>query len=145
MNRKLPELLKEGKESIIELTTPPTPPPRLGFDLDGTISEAPEFFRLLSELWPGSVYVITYRSDYQKAKEDVDSYGIKYEELILVDKLDGKADVITEKGITVYFDDQPEMLKNVPKGVQVVLFRNEGNFDFADQRWMMSTVTGKLV
>ena len=89
--------------------------------------------------------MITYRSDYQKAKEDVDSYGIKYEELILVDKLDGKADVITEKGITVYFDDQPEMLKNVPKGVQVVLFRNEGNFDFADQRWMMSTVTGKLV
>jgi len=95
-----------------------TKPPRLGLDLDGTISEA---------------------------RVDLDRYGLKYEELILVDSFDGKADVIVEKKITVYFDDQPEMLKNIPAGVQVMLCRNEGNFNFDEQKWIMSRITGKLV
>jgi len=29
--------------------------------------------------------------------------------------------------------------------VNVMLFRNEGNFDFADRRWMFSSETGKEV
>ena len=33
--------------------------PSIALDLDGTIDEAPEFFRVLSECWPGKVYVIT--------------------------------------------------------------------------------------
>jgi hypothetical protein len=37
------------------------------------------------------------------------------------------------------------MLKNVPNGVNVMLFRNKGNFDFDDQRWMFSGQTGKQV
>ena len=96
-------------------------------------------------MWAGKVYVITYRSDYEKAKRDVESYGIKYEEIILVDKIDGKAEVIADKGISVYFDDQPEMLKNMPKNVQVMLVRNEGNFDFDDKKWTLSNFTGKLI
>jgi len=37
------------------------------------------------------------------------------------------------------------MLKNVPAGLSVMLFRNEGNFDFADRRRMFSSETGKEV
>ncbi len=37
-------------------------PPALRLDRDGTIDEAPEFFRLLAGMWPGPVYVITYRA-----------------------------------------------------------------------------------
>jgi len=142
MNR---DLIKEATDIVIDVMTVPTQPPRLGLDLDGTITEAPEFFKMLSEIWPNYVYVITYRSDYEKAKKDVDSYGINYEELILVDSFEKKAEVIVEKEIGVYFDDQPEMLKNITKGVQVMLVRNEGNFDFRDKRWVMSNITGKIV
>jgi hypothetical protein len=96
-------------------------------------------------MWPGKVYVITYRSDYETAKADVESYGVKYEEIILVETVDGKAEVIADKGISIYFDDQPEMSKNIPKDVQVMLVRNEGNFDFDDKKWTLSNFTGKLI
>jgi len=29
--------------------------------------------------------------------------------------------------------------------VSVMLFRNEGNFDFGDRKWMLSDQTGKLM
>ena len=64
---------------------------------------------------------------------------------MLVRTFDAKADVIAERGVNVYVDDQPEMLKNVPPGVSVMLFRNEGNFDFTDRKWMLSDRTGKLL
>ena len=89
------ESMKELADAFVAVVTPPEPP-SLGLDLDGTISDSPEFFRLLSNIWTGKVYVITYRRDYERAKEDVDRHGIKYEEIILVDKIDGKAEVIAD-------------------------------------------------
>ncbi len=117
----------------------------LGLDLDGCITEAPEFFSAWTHYWPGKVIVITYRRDRAKAIADLDERNIRYDEVVLVDRFEAKAEVIAEYGVTLYVDDQPEMLKNVPAGVNVMLFRNEGNFDFADQRWMLSQETGKLV
>ena len=117
----------------------------LGLDLDGCITEAPQFFSVWTHSWPGKVIVITYRRDRAKAIADLDERNIRYDEVVLVDRFEAKAEVIAEYGVTLYVDDQPEMLKNVPSGVNVMLFRNEGNFDFADQRWMLSQETGKLV
>jgi uncharacterized HAD superfamily protein len=117
----------------------------LGLDLDGTITEDPKFFSAWTKSWPGRVIIITYRNDREKTILDLERLDIRYDELVLVDRMDGKAAVIAEHGVTMYVDDQPEMLKNVPDGVNVMLFRNEGNFDFADQRWMLSQQTGKLV
>ncbi|TWU06525.1 hypothetical protein [Stieleria varia] len=117
----------------------------LGLDLDGCITEAPEFFSAWTHSWPEKVIVITYRRDRAKAIADLDERNIRYDEVVLVDRFEAKAEVIAEHGVTLYVDDQPEMLKNVPAGVHVMLFRNEGNFDFADQRWMLSQETGKLV
>ena len=119
--------------------------PTLGLDLDGVITDAPEFFAAWTHSWPGKVIVITYRRDRAKAIMDLDERNIRYDEVVLVDRFEAKAEVIAEYGVTLYVDDQPEMLKNVPAGVNVMLFRNEGNFDFADQRWMLSQQTGKLV
>lgn len=117
----------------------------LGLDLDGCITEAPEFFSAWTHSWPGKVIVITYRRDRAKAIADLDERNIRYDDLVLVDRMNGKAAVIAEYGVTLYVDDQPETIKNVPAGVNIMLFRNEGNFDFADQRWMLSQETGKLV
>ncbi|MGB7325712.1 MAG: hypothetical protein WBD31_12630 [Rubripirellula sp.] len=117
----------------------------LGLDLDGTITDAPEFFSAWTNSWPGQVVIITYRTDREKTISDLEEHKIRYDDLVLVDRMDGKAAVIAEYGVTMYVDDQPEMLKNVPAGVNVMLFRNEGNFDFGDERWMLSQQTGKLV
>lgn len=121
------------------------PKPTLGIDLDGCVDEAPGFFYLLSHVWPGDVIVITYRNDRAKAIADLERYRIKYTDVVLVDSFDGKAKVIAERQISYYIDDQPEMLKNVPAKVGVLLFRNEGNFDFEDRKWMLSDKTGKLI
>lgn len=117
----------------------------LGLDLDGTITDAPEFFSVWTHSWPGRVVIITYRTDREKTIRDLEEHEIRYDDLVLVDRMDGKAALIAEYGVTMYVDDQPEMLKNVPAGVNVMLFRNEGNFDFGDERWMLSRQTGKLV
>jgi len=126
-------------------STHKSPEPSLGIDLDGCVDEAPIFFSVLTACWPGKVFVITFRSDRAKAEADLQKYNIKYDQLILVNSFDEKAKVIVENGILTYFDDQPEMLKDIPPTVNVLLFRNEGNFDFGDSRWMFSNKTGKLV
>jgi len=130
----------------IEPTIDDLPSPvNLGLDLDGLLDEATEFFTMLSRIWPGSVVVISYRNDVAKAEADLDRLGIEYDELVLVDSFDAKAGVIAEKNVGVYFDDQPEMLKNIPEGVHVMLYRNGGNFDFDDHRWLFSDRTAKLI
>lgn len=119
--------------------------PSLGIDLDGTIDEAPIFFNILSNAWPGKVFIITYRNDYEKAKNRVEEFGVKYDEIILVSSFSEKAKVIKEKGILSYFDDQDEMTQDIPEGVNVFKIRNGGNFDFDAKKWLYSSETGKSV
>ena len=134
-------------KAAISMSTPSTKTTTLtlGLDLDGVITEAPEFFSAWTHSWPGKVIVITYRNDRQKAITDVESRNIRYDEIILVDRFDAKAEVIRDKGVNIYVDDQPEMLKNISHGCHIMLFRNDGNFDTDDQKWMLSSETGKLV
>lgn len=122
-----------------------TPPPTLGLDMDGVLDESPIFFGLLTAVWPGKVIVITYRDDRAKAEADLTKLGIKYDELVLVRSFDEKGQVIVEKGVGVYVDDQPEALKNVPPNVTVLLMRNGGNFDEKDRLWTFSRRTCKLM
>jgi hypothetical protein len=121
------------------------PHPSLGIDLDGCVDEAPIFFSILTNRWPGKVFVITFRDDKDKAEEVLKRYNIRYDEVVLVNTFDQKAEVIAEKGILVYFDDQPEMLKNIPGTVGVMLVRNEGNYDYDEKKWTLSKDTGRLI
>ncbi|MCA9070708.1 MAG: hypothetical protein KDA84_17380 [Planctomycetaceae bacterium] len=130
---------------MAEIMEQSTSPVNLGLDLDGLLDEATDFFAVLARIWPGKVIIISYRNGYAKAEADLKRLGILYDELILVDSFDGKAAVIVEKNVGIYFDDQPEMLQNIPEGVHVLLFRNGGNFDFEDQRWIFSNRTAKLI
>jgi hypothetical protein len=118
-------------------------PPAIGIDLDGTIDEAPDFFRVLTNLWTGLVYVITYRDDYDQAVADVVRHGIRFDRVVLVNSFSEKADRIAELGITVYFDDMDEMLMHIPEGVAVMKVRNGGNYDYSLAKWLYSKHTGK--
>lgn len=118
---------------------------KIAFDLDGTITDAPEFFSTLSKLWNDDVYVITYRDNRPKAVADLAALDIWYTEVFLVNSFEEKADIVRKMGIGFYFDDMPEMLKQMPPEAGICLFRNPGNFDFDDRLWMLSNETGKLV
>ncbi len=144
---KVPELKSatRSQDSDVPAELTEVSSPAIGLDLDGCIDEAPHFFWVLSNMWPGKVFVVSYRSDRAKAEADLSKFGIRYDELILVNSLDAKAKVIAEKGILVFFDDQPETLKDLPPTVNVMLVRNGGNFDFVEKLWMFSERTGKLV
>src|SRR5687767_14018359 len=111
-----------------------TPAPALGIDLDGTIDEAPDFFRFLAGAWPGPVYVVIYRDNQAKAEADVTCFGARAE-VVLVNSFAEKADVIKRLGITVYFDDMDEVLLHVPEGVVVFKVRNGGKFCFDSKKW----------
>ena len=119
--------------------------PTLGLDLDGCIDEAPDFFMTLSKVWPGRVVIVTYRGDRAKAEADLAKYNIRYTDLVLVNRFHAKAEVIVEMGISIFVDDQPEMIKNIPEVVSVMLFRNAGNFSYEEKLWILSDRTGKLI
>ena len=119
------------------------PAPSLGIDLDGTIDESPAFFAALTHSWPGRVTVVTFRDDRAKAAADLAGHGVRYDELVLVERFDAKPQVIAEKGIDVYFDDQDEMLQGVAEAVTVFKIRNGGNFDHAGRQWLYSKRTGR--
>lgn len=93
----------------------------------------------------GAVNIITYRQDREKAIRDLAHHEIRYDELIMVDRFNAKVEVIIEHGVTLCVDDRSEVFKKILDHVYLMLFRNEVNFDFADQRWMLSDETGKLV
>ena len=140
------EDLKDQIESVSEILADAVshPAPTLGIDLDGCCDES-MFFRILTHVWPGDVIVVTFRRDQEKAVADLEKYGITFTDVVLVDSFDAKADVIRERGIAFYIDDQPEFLRNISPQVGVMLFRNGGNFDFSDKKWMLSSKTGKLI
>lgn len=138
----LKDQIKHAADVLREVVSQPQP--TLGIDLDGCVDES-SFFQILSHVWPGDVIVVTFRSDREKAVADLEKHGIRFTNVVLVSSFEAKAEVIAERGISFYIDDQPEMLKNVPANVGVMLFRNEGNFDFGDRKWMLSEQTGKLI
>jgi len=119
-------------------------PPALGLDLDGTIDEAPEFFKFLAKTWPGPVFVITYRDNQEQAQADVAKFGVEAE-VLLVNDFAEKAQVVRDHNIKVFFDDMDEVLIHIPEDVVVFKVRNGGNFCFGTKKWLYSKVTGRQI
>ena len=117
----------------------------LGLDLDGTIDEAPEFFRTLSQVWPGEVLIVTHRTHAETARRDADRHGIRYHDLLIVESAGAKARVAAERNIDVFVDDADEVITAMPATVTVLKIRHEYNFDFSDGRWWYHLWAGKLL
>lgn len=115
----------------------------LGVDLDGTIDEAPEFFATLMGVWPGRVIIITCRNDKAAAIARAKQFGVYFDEIVLVRKLEDKAAVIRQLNVNVYVDDQDECLMDIPSNTTVLKIRNGGNFK--NRRWLYSKFTGKQI
>jgi hypothetical protein len=117
-------------------------PPALGLDLDGTIDEAPWFFQMLAKSWDGPVYVLTYRDDEAKARQDVENLGVKVDDVICVRSFAQKAAWIKKLNIVVYFDDMDEVITHIPEKCKVFKVRNGGNFSFEKGKWYYDDKTG---
>lgn len=119
----------------------------IGIDIDGCIDDFLLFFKVLSSSWPGKVYIITCRSKEYKieTEEMLKDCEIKYDELIFATSYKEKSNIIKEKNIIVFFDDQPEVLNHILEDVCVMLVRNGGNFSFEDKKWIFSKSTANLI
>jgi len=135
--------IEETFEALVKATAVPIQ--SLGLDLDGTIEENPRFFGILSRIWPGKVYVISMRIDRAKAIIDLEAFGIRYDELVIVNSFGEKKEVVARLGIGVYIDDQDEVLMHMPESVMILKIRNGGNYDFDEKKWLYSKATGRPV
>jgi hypothetical protein len=102
----------------------------IGLDLDGTISELPELFSLLSQALVEAgheVHVITFRDprSEDEVRVELAEHGIRYTGLHLpamdVSSMEEwKGTLAAELGLDAMFEDSPEVLAAMPPGVKRV-------------------------
>ena len=123
---------------------------KVALDIDGTISEHPELFALLSAAMRAAghaVVVLTYR-DPERAehtKAQLAAWRISYDEIVFAGSLSGKGELCRRHGIDVFIDDQDECIVGVPEGVLVLKVRNGGNFDFDTRKWLSTARLTELL
>lgn len=110
---------------------------KIGVDLDGTISEYPEFFKLLTRAMAGAgceVYIITDRAPgtETEVRGELQKYGITYHVIKITRE---KAGYILNEGISVLFDDVDDYFLELPEEVAVFKIRQKYNFDFTLNKW----------
>jgi len=111
---------------------------KIAIDLDGTISEYPEFFKLFTKAMSQAgceIYVVTDRpaGAEEIVAEELRGYGITYDEI----KITGwKSRYILKEGITVLFDDVDDYFVDLPAEVAVFKIRQKYNFDFVGRKWI---------
>ena len=119
---------------------------KVALDIDGTITEHPEFFAVLSSSLRAAghrVIILTYR-DPARAEAtgaQLAAWGIGFDDLVIAPSLESKGALCGALGVDLFFDDQDECITAVPESVMVCKVRNGGNFDFAKRQWIS---TGRL-
>jgi len=111
---------------------------KIAVDLDGTISEYPEFFKLFTKAMSQAgckIYIVTDRppGTEKNVTEQLQSYGITYETIEITGQ---KSEYILKEGIGVLFDDVDDYFVDLPAEVAVFKIRQKYNFDFAEKKWL---------
>ena len=123
---------------------------KVALDIDGTISEHPEFFAILSTALHRAgheIVVLTYRDPEREAatRAALKSWGIAFDELVIAPSLEAKGELCGSLGVDLFFDDQDECIASVPENVLVCKVRNGGNFDFERRMWLSTSKLTKLI
>ena len=110
---------------------------KIGIDLDGTISEYPEFFKLFTKAVADAgckIYIITDRTagTEPEVRGELERYGITYHIIKITAE---KAKYILKEGIGVLYDDVDEYFLELPEEVAVFKIRQKYNFDFVRKKW----------
>ncbi len=113
--------------------------PVLGLDFVGVISDYPEFFEILSNLWTGKVVVISYFDSKEELEYHLRQFNIRYDKAIAVPHNTSKAKIIEDENVDYYFDDSFSNHNDLPSKVGSFLVRGDGNFDFGKQLWRIDS------
>jgi hypothetical protein len=111
---------------------------RIAIDLDGTISEYPDFFRILIDAVRAAgcrVYIVTDRPPGTESEvaSQLAEYGIGYDTIKITGE---KSSYILREGIDVLFDDVDGYFVGLPPQVAVFKIRQKYNFDFTKRQWL---------
>jgi hypothetical protein len=109
----------------------------IALDIDGTITEAPEFFSLLTRVVRDArITVVSFREDDREARRLLAELGVRYDALVLInDPALGnrdaapwevwKAGVVARLGVDVFFEDMPEVVRLVRPPTKVFMACDE--------------------
>jgi uncharacterized HAD superfamily protein len=111
---------------------------KIAVDLDGTISEYPEFFKLFTKAMSvlrTQIYILTDRAagTEDQVADQLRGYDITYERIKITGQ---KSRYILKQGISVLFDDVDHYFLDLPAEVAVFKIRQKYNFDFTKKRWI---------
>ncbi len=111
---------------------------KIGLDIDGTITDYPAFFAIISKIDQFEIHIITGRGedDRQSTIEELAQYGVRYDYLHFVDvNWHGKGQICKDYNIDFMFDDMDEYINNIPVSTAVFKVRNEGNWNTLSNKW----------
>lgn len=116
---------------------------KIGIDVDGTITSAPEFFRTLTRnlRFVAEIHILTARSfpgdkDFDHilkvTEEELGQLGIYYDALAL--RTD-KARYIVEHSLNVMFENTDAEIESIPESCLCFKIRESENFDWETKKW----------
>ena len=105
----------------------------LCFDVDDTITYAPEFFAKICECFSeAKISIVTFRADYQPTADYLASVPIRFDQLIVsTDDVNGqrsgellhqwKARLVNEMKPDMFFEDMPEVVSLIDPSIIVLM------------------------
>lgn len=112
---------------------------KVGLDMDGTITDFPDFFAALASSEKFEIHIITGRGEEhrQQTIEELNKFGVRYDHMHFVDATwDKKGKICKDLGIQIMFDDMDEFIKHISPDTMVFKVRNGGNWNETYNCWI---------
>lgn len=122
---------------------------KIAIDIDGTINanqNSVEYFRTLtiSLISENEIYILSNRNPdtLEQVEEELTLMGIKFTKVILTSH---KAQVIKDRGITVFYENDDEYFKDLGHEIVVFKIREKGNYNYMSGRWYGNKDTVEMI
>ena len=121
----------------------------VGIDLDNCITadeNSKEFFKVICHLLHPEyeIHIISNRGKESKQDtiRELKELVIQYSQLTITSN---KAGYILQEGINILFEDTDEYFLEIPESTTVFKIREDGNFSFAENKWVGNKKTTKMI